>query len=669
MAAITLGTPYDPNNPGADPSVVVRTQPGSGKAWIKSTTGADGQGVWSGTLVIQNSSPGAGYIEVPWGTVTLANGDKYRVVTNPDGSVMSEVGDKLAEPDPAQRKVWEDAQDNAKPPGGITEKNVNGSMMRWNPQTRAYDIPTGQAPVATGATTKPPIPPGGSSSTEGTPDPSKPNGWDNQRPRQVIKDKNGNVVWSEELTGSDLTAWRAQQQANQPQTGEVRTQVPNRPGWTSVKRKRVEGGNTTETETFIGPDGKEVPTLPAETKTDRKPVEGQPGVYLVTTTNGTKSDTHFVNEAGQTVPAPSNLPATIVSGGTTYVRGPNNTYAPAQGIPTGATPEGAPRPSGALGDAAKDLDALDQWLDPQVRAGKVTPAQADKIRENRRAWWDLRIKEQQAVVNAQSTTFGQNLQQRGQDLSEGQSKRATAAGIANQASNDWMPLATKLGKNPGAGTALMRAIAEQRTNVANFVSQQGGNTMVAPVQPGPALATVNGMPLPGGAAGAPVQPMNPAFNPRPNAIGVGAGGTIFRPQPVAPPPASPDRAAAEAVRQQQAAAGGATGTPAAPVPPVATPAPPVTAGPNPATPNLYPPAPSVNPPAGEPGNDPTKPVGVIQPSPYFLAQSSRGHVYDPTNAVQSMIDDPSIDNEVIRQVVAQDYPGYPIDRLLQGRAA
>ena len=43
--------------------------------------------------------------------------------------------------------------------------------------------------------------------------------------------------------------------------------------------------------------------------------------------------------------------------------------------------------------------------------------------------------------------------------------------------------------------------------------------------------------------------------------------------------------------------------------------------------------------------------------------------YDPTPTIQAMIDDPRYDNDVIRQVVGEQYPGYDVDRLLRSRVA
>lgn len=58
-----------------------------------------------------------------------------------------------------------------------------------------------------------------------------------------------------------------------------------------------------------------------------------------------------------------------------------------------------------------------------------------------------------------------------------------------------------------------------------------------------------------------------------------------------------------------------------------------------------------------------------QPAPWFLAGSSRGRAYDPSPAIASLIADPNIDNDMLRQAVALEYPGYDVDSLLGRRSA
>lgn len=81
--------------------------------------------------------------------------------------------------------------------------------------------------------------------------------------------------------------------------------------------------------------------------------------------------------------------------------------------------------------------------------------------------------------------------------------------------------------------------------------------------------------------------------------------------------------------------------------------------------------PPYNPGPGEAGNIPGQPVGMApgQPAPWFLAGSSRGRAYDPSPAIASLIADPNIDNDMLRQAVMLEYPGYDVDSLLGRRSA
>lgn len=391
------------------------------------------------------------------------------------------------------------------------------------------------------------------------------------------------------------------------------------------------------------------------------------------------------------------------------VPGPDGriTYQPIAGAtPTGAAlPADAPRPSGRIAEAAADLTAFDEYLDAKVRStgtDHITTAQADKLREARRAFWATALDEQKGIVNAQQSAFNAQTGQRATTLSDLANRRGTDAGIANAAGNDLLPLATKLGS--GGAEGLSAAIRNERVERSNFTTMGGGNRMVPEVQMGPALSAVNGMQLPGGTM--------PNLNVRPNAIGLGNIGSVQAPGSAAPATARPApifRPQPPVAQQQSQQAysglvGPSTGAVApSPAPAGAAPQPAPAAAPNPnvgqpgdsimmpainaatGEPTGLVPLPSSAPPAMKQDVPPdTSPIfqpgphpipvggggGMVQmaPSPYFLAGSSRGYAYDPTPSVQGLINDPTIDNEAVRQAVAEMYPGYDIDSLLRGAA-
>ena len=298
--------------------------------------------------------------------------------------------------------------------------------------------------------------------------------------------------------------------------------------------------------------------------------------------------------------------------------------------PGAVTPEGAPPMSGKLGEAAADMAAFIEWLNKERRkpGSTMTNDQADNLVKQRRQAWDTAIKEQEAVVNAQSATRGQDISQRGQTLGDLSNRRSSATSIANQASGDLMSQIGNFGEG-GGGASLAAAIRASRANAQDFVTMTGANRDVPEVGMGPAQQAIQNMPLPG-SAGA------PNLNVRsggPNAIGAGAVPGVMAPGAGAPPeiPMTPERV--RGIMQN----------------PVFRPQPMVSA--------------SVPPMPGQ-GQDLSTPQAMAAPPPQFLAGSSRGHVYDPTPSIQAMIADPRYDNATLRAVVQEQYPGYPIDDLL-----
>jgi len=406
--------------------------------------------------------------------------------------------------------------------------------------------------------------------------------------------------------------------------------------------------------------------------------DGQGGLVAITTYPDGRAPT------SAPVPGVRGKPDQVTVGGQLYERQPDGTYKPAVGLPTGAEPPGASVPSGRLGEAAADLQAYQQWLSPQVQSGKLTPAQADKLLEARRAFWETAIKEQQGVTNAQSSIYGAQNQQRATSLTDLANRRGTAAQIAMGDPNGLTSLATKLGAGPGAATGLSEAIRNSRVDAANFVTLSGANAMVPEIALGPAMQSVNGMPLPYGTGAMPSLV-------RPNAIGLGAIGAVQAPgaAPPVPAPAPPVAASAAAPapvpsrppvtqpsvlppnRPDQTQVGSqidnAIAPPQAPPAPIFAPAQGVQAPSNaanlgqPGDPAMWPPGPQ---PPAQYGENGDTPVSLVNPNPYFLAGSSRGHVADPTPRIQALIADPDLDNRAVRQAVMELYPGYPIDALL-----
>jgi hypothetical protein len=134
---------------------------------------------------------------------------------------------------------------------------------------------------ATGAT---------STNIEGTPDPSKPGGFDNERPRWVTRDANGNQVGeSKPVTGKDLDDWResrersrnpggktdAEIQSQQLQT--TRKPVPSRPGYVEVTT--VDPTTKQTTTYYEDAQGNRVNALPNEAPKPQQQPDGSWGYW------------------------------------------------------------------------------------------------------------------------------------------------------------------------------------------------------------------------------------------------------------------------------------------------------------------------------------------------------------------------------------------------------
>lgn len=397
------------------------------------------------------------------------------------------------------------------------------------------------------------------------------------------------------------------------------------------------------------------------------------------------------------IPGIKGTPAQIKEGGVTYERQPDGTYKPAQGIPNPNTPEpeGAPKPSFTVGDAAADLQKYQEWLNAEMRkpGATLTAARADQLLEARRKLWDTALSEQAGIVNAQQQAYRDQLTQRGQTLNDQQSRRNSATSIANQAQSSYGDLMDKMGANPG-GASIAKAIQEARFNAAAFVDNLSGGG-VPEIKMGPAYEQTNQMQLnPRAGAGAPVPaiPQPGAPTPTANALGVGAVGNVpaptgapapapaqpvFRPAPVAPaaPASAPQPAPLSPGQSGMMSPVLDSENPPVPQSPgQAGMMSPVLNSENPPaqdTAPIFAPVPSQAVPGMRAGSEAGGNVQMapMQPAPWFLAGSSNGRAYDPTPAIASLIADPNIDNDMLRQAVALEYPGYDVDSLLGRRSA
>ena len=330
---------------------------------------------------------------------------------------------------PTLAAEWKEKEEK---PSSATIREINGVPHErgadgiWRPAQTAQG-------AATAGTTQRPA--GGRKQVEGTPDPTAPGGFNNEQPRNVWRNADGQEIWAEPLSPAEMDAWRENRersrnpgqktdteiQAGQPKPGarpheeadpanpaRLRRWNPQANGgqgaWEDAGAnvagqpkpgiERVVGsdGKTYVVTTTVTPDGKVkietvdaagnpvpggVPTAPP-TATERKPVTGHPGTYAVTTkdarTNTTES--YFENEAGQRVPPP------VAPGKPFTYPGPNGvTMMHPTDAQTGM-PTGTPVVLQGSGETPKPVKAPDgtwgYWKDDGTGRPVWTPTEGPK---------------------------------------------------------------------------------------------------------------------------------------------------------------------------------------------------------------------------------------------------------------------------------------------------
>lgn len=537
--------PKDPNG------ILSLDTAGAQDAWVKDKD-------WSQIYYSQGEASRAGANnKIRIATAVTNDGRKYNVALDANNQPMSEIGDTTGLDD-KQHAVWQQTAPKPIAPGASPTQRRQAPdgqlhIYGYNPQTGYYD--DDQGAVASG--TKPPIPVGGKSETQGTPDPSKPGGWDNTRPRQVITDAKGNVVWSEELTGPDLTAWRNNQQAQMQQAAAQ------------------------------------------QGATDRKPVPQHPGYSLVTTTvpatatAPARTESHYEKDdaPGVTVPTPADIKAgQVIKGGgangedVQAVEDPTTHTISYQPI-TGAAPPKRPGQVVTLGGEpywatpASDPGQAPTLthMDPGTRLSRdgpqMTPGQSPSDYLNaRRAWL---MQQRQAGVSLQEVK--EDWDSAIQTAQQKQNEANTAATQQNQrlstsmtGFNDALKTASDLASYAPVGSDLAGKGLEAFLTLQRGQAQRSGGY-------GPLTV--------------PSAPTGPSPSSQVSAI---------------PQPPQTQTQGAMATNEANRQLGAAQNAAPASAPPGGPP-PPLGQGQDLSTP----PAGGINPPAGDPGNDPTRPVGMV----------------------------------------------------------
>ena len=434
---------------------------------------------------------------------------------------------------PAIKEKWDkaesDAQDDTKPPGGLPTRTINGQVMQWTPAPRAYDIPTGETPTtAPKPATTPRI--------EGTPIPG--GGFDNSKPIKVHRDANGQQVGpAEALTGPEREQWEREKTGGKTdkevrdqqtsQTGEVRKPVEGRPGWTSITRATVQGGNKTEETVYVGPDGKEVRTLPEKPETPKD-----------TPTTVIRNGKTYIQH---TTPGVNGKPGEIYW---TDDKGNRTTLPPEEKGTTVKLPPGAPVFDATNAETAfRSYQELFQFINPLVLSGQISRedglAALSGPHQITGQLLDRQKEERQSAENLRRD----QLTERSQDMTQTGNRLQFSQGAANTAIRQSADL---IDKAQGGSSTIVPLMVLQ----AGMGQAMGGFRQAPPIPMGGPMPRVAER---AGAGFAP--PASPSTVGQPNQLGLGAMPGVMMPTGAA---TAPDPARAEAIRQQAAATTDAT---------------------------------------------------------------------------------------------------------------
>lgn len=530
--------------------------------------------------------------------VVFADGRKQWIVFTSDDRTMAPGTYSPAGPqmgfDENQRRIWQQGQ-NQQQRGdqeGDTRGPQNGPNREVYRGGRWIVEPNPLYQPSQGSTQKPP---GGREGTEGTPDPNAPGGVDNERPRWVVRDANGNEVWARPLTDAEAKQWREDRErsrnpgrkTDQQIADEQRQAQQDRVGKpTGNTRTRSANGTTVKETEYLLPDGRT--EWRSQTETTQPDQVGKPtGNTRTRTANGqTVKEVEYVLPDGkrewrsQSESTP-NPPASADD----YT--PDITK-PQMGLSEYRQKLAQLRASGAITE--------EQYITRAQRAYEAAVAEAKRL--------DTLVSAQQAAAQDLITQRGQDQQASVSRL--GQANQATATALSE--SRQFAGQMTPEGVAAAGGPILPAIMALQDARGQAW----GGFHTPPTVTTGqfPAWNQMAGMGIGATAPGGAAPPSAPT---PPNAIGLGNVGAVQAPGALPAPLLGPQPVTAPVAPPAAAAAG----APAVAAPAMAAPAPVPDAGapynPAQASPLTVPQNTPVNPAPGQPGHDPTRPIGMAPP--------------------------------------------------------
>lgn len=407
--------------------------------------------------------------------------------------------------------------------------------------------------------------------------------WDNEQPREVVRDQTGRVISSKPLVGTALQDWRESRERSRNPGGKTDAEIE--------KDQKEQEGRQRQDDTTIadvsysgtGKNRQKVTTY----KSGRKVTEAAP-------TNATAVSTSYDPRTGKKT--------------VTYDDGTTSTeeQKPDAASLGGPVPRNAPRytPTAAGPTGDWGIVEYNEQLREAERLGVITRAQALQLLEAAGKAADVARNDAVTRQNQAATARNQDITQRSQDVGEVQSRRSSAGSGFDNLFSDFNTNARYLGRGGGdiAARAFMEALGARDATIA----RAGGYADVprigaADPTVAPYLQAVRSTQIvadpDGNIAISPPGAVPPGTLP-PNAIGAGSIGN--QPAPGAAPPMRDDWSTRPGGR--------------------------------------------VNPAAGEPGNDPTQPVGMVPA--YLGGPTQPPAAWDPEPTVARLREQGLTDDEI-----------------------
>lgn len=405
-----------------------------------------------------------------------------RTVTYRDGRVVTYVLDenhnpitsqKLSEDtDPTLKEAWDKAKAQANAQAGVTKPTnvyvgTNPStgkptqVSEWPDGHKSYDdtqVPAAQA--SQGQTTN----------AEGT---QRPDGsWDNEQPREVVRDSTGKVISSKPLEGAALKDWRESRERSRNPGGKTDQQIKD--DQTAAQNAATAAAASRRA------DSAEARAIAEANKVGSKvedlTIQGQHYTRITKTSADGKATT--IENYGPDGKQIATLPSAEVP--TAY----------------GVEPEGAPAFDPTMGQLTTGLQTYSSYLSQQVKLNKdsggkqgIAPEQATKLMDRRIGLAESAMKEQQGQQSQGNTVRGQALTQRGQDVNEVASRRGDAAGVFKSTEDRYMQFLAHL--KPGAAGTWVDARDQALNRARDYVGSYGGLRDVPGVVTGQDLAAAS----------------------------------------------------------------------------------------------------------------------------------------------------------------------------------